>query len=272
MANKEFFSSLYTLLICQNHREKTELFETFYKNYRCYEKAHDSTVHLPAQPSYANTLKVVSPQEVPFRKNLHTSEGLACMLHSILHIEYSAIDLALDAAYRYRNMPDAFYDEWLEVADDEVRHFQMILEHLEALGFAYGDFEVHSGLFDAAYKAQTLHERMAVIPRFFEANGLDATPQILKKLEPIKHKPHISDIIQILHVILDEEVAHVKKGDRWFKYACDTGNIAYESYFEIIERYYPNAFPRQKHLNIDARKEAGFCCDELNRMSKKKVC
>jgi uncharacterized ferritin-like protein (DUF455 family) len=113
---------------------------------------------------------------------------------------------------------------------------------------------------------------MAVVPRYLEANGLDATPMILNKLQKLPKNAMLEKIIQALSIILDEEIDHVKKGDVWFNYACEKNEVSNEVYFEIIEKYYPQGFLRAKNLNTQARKEAGFSCSELNFMAKKSVC
>ncbi|HFQ62174.1 MAG TPA: ferritin-like domain-containing protein, partial [Epsilonproteobacteria bacterium] len=190
------------------------------------------------KPSYASRCVIVSPKELPVRKDFDTQEGLATLVHSIAHIEYSAIDLALDAVYRYPHMPMAYKIDWLEVAADEIRHFQMLNTLLEALGFSYGDFPVHSGLFDAAHKtAHNILDRMAIIPRYFEASGLDVSPQIIKKLDNKRKIPMVGKLIDMLHIIYEEEIDHVLKGDRWFKYLCEQENKSEDIYFEILERY-----------------------------------
>ena len=223
-------------------------------------------------PSYIKICQVVPPQKVPKRSNLTTRDGQINLLHAIAHIEYSAIDLALDAAYRFQGLPKKYYDDWLEVADDEIRHFLMLETLLKELDAEYGDIEVHNALFEASQRTQTLVERMAVVPRYLEANGLDATPMILTKLKKLPKNEMILKIIPTLEVILEEEIDHVKKGDVWFSYACNEKKLSTDIYFDIIDKYYPQGFLRPKNINTDARKEAGFSCKELNFMAKKEVC
>ncbi|WP_422664358.1 DUF455 family protein, partial [Sulfuricurvum kujiense] len=133
-------------------------------------------------PSYREHCTIIDPKEVPRRTKLNTSQGQVLLLHAIAHIEYSAIDLALDAVYRFRNCGEKFEMDWLVVADDEVRHFEMIESLLKELGGYYGEYPVHDALFEASMRTLDLYERMAVVPRYLEANGLDATPLILRKL------------------------------------------------------------------------------------------
>lgn len=270
----DFHAALYRIIVTQKPSEKIKAFRDFYEIYLRNEvtfEPHFEPV-LFERASFAGLCEVVAPQAVPRRKNPATREGQRVLLHAIAHIEYSAVDLALDHAYRFAAMPKAYYDDWLAVADDECRHFEMLEALLESLGSRYGALPVHDALFEAGRKTQTLLERMAVVPRYFEANGLDATPQILQKLETIRDDPVIGKIVQALGVILEEEVDHVAKGDRWFEYACTEAGKDKSVYFEIVDRYYPGGFPRRKFLNVAARRRAGFSCIELKNISYNAEC
>lgn len=270
----KFFKHLELILQEGIAKKKIAMFYDFYESYNKDDVEFESSYQQLyfEEPSYKDICTIIKPQDVPKRKNLTTKEGQINLLHAIAHIEYSAIDLALDGAYRFANMPKKYYDDWLEVADDEIRHFVMLEELLKELGSFYGDVAVHNALFEASQKTQTLVERMAVVPRYLEANGLDATPLILKKLKKLPKNEMCEQIIQSLEIILDEEIDHVKKGDIWFSFACKKENINTEIYFDIIKKYYPRGFLRPNDLNIEARKEAGFSCKELKVMAKKDVC
>ncbi|WP_434636459.1 ferritin-like domain-containing protein [Sulfurimonas sp. NW7] len=269
-----FYKELELILQTKSPKEKIRRFNDFYAHYKAGNAVFETEYKAKkfSEPSYSVTCKTVLPQDVPKRTNLTTKEGQVNLLHAIAHIEYSAIDLALDGAYRFTNMPKKYYDDWLEVADDEIRHFLLLEELLHELGSKYGDVEVHNALFEASQRTQTLLERMAVVPRYLEANGLDATPMILQKIQRMPKNTMLEKITHALHVILDEEVSHVKKGDVWFEYACEKEGVNKDVYFEIIDKYYPQGFLRPKNLNLEARKAAGFTCNELNIMAKKEVC
>jgi uncharacterized ferritin-like protein (DUF455 family) len=155
---------------------------------------------------------LVSPRDLR-KRGLGSREGRAAFLHAIAHIEFNAINLAWDAAYRFRDMPDEFYRDWVGVADDEARHFSLLSQRLRELGAAYGDFPAHNGLWDMAEKtAQSCLARMALVPRVLEARGLDVTPAMIVKLRAIGD-PGSADILDL---ILREEIAHVAAGSRWF--------------------------------------------------------
>lgn len=265
----ELYSTLESILIAPTPNEKIALFREFYQAYRECRIVRNTDVPgtVFSAPSYRSFCTVIDPKEVPRRTNLGTEKGQILLLHAIAHIEYSAIDLALDAVYRFRECGEAFEKDWLEVADDEVRHFEMIEGLLRELGSYYGEYPVHDALFEASMRTLDLVERMAVVPRYLEANGLDATPQILRKLGSHGADPMIQKIVAALHVILEEEIDHVRKGDRWFHEACRVAGVDPSVYFEIIERHYPQSFPRKIAINCEARRQAGFDTGELEKIS-----
>jgi uncharacterized ferritin-like protein (DUF455 family) len=216
------------------------------------------------RPSYASVCSIVPPRKLPQRKDFGTHEGLAVLVHAVTHIEFSAIDLALDAVYRFPKMPTEYKHDWLVVAEDEVRHYRMLHGLLERLGHRYGDWPVHAGLFEMSMKsAGDVLDRMAVIPRYFEAGGLDVNPQIARKLIPHMADPLVAELAEALKVIEAEEIDHVRKGDRWFRWLCEARGLDIgETFLAILDRYRLRSKQRP-HMNIAARKEAGFACDEL---------
>ena len=203
------------------------------------EVAQTFTPVLFEHPSYASMCTIVDPRKLPSRKDFDTPLGLATLAHANAHIEYSAIDLALDAVYRYPRMPSEYKIDWLEVALDEIRHFKMLEELLRELGYQYGYFPVHSGLFDVSrHTAGDILDRMAVIPRYYEASGLDVNPQIIKKLNNKRKNPLVKRLIDSLRIIYDEEIVHVQKGDKWFRYLCNERGVEVEpQYMAILEAY-----------------------------------
>lgn len=270
----KFFTQLEFILQENSPDKKIALFEDFYRLYKsdCIEFEDSYEALYFKIPSYNSICTIIKPQDVPKRKNLTSKDGQINLLHAIAHIEYSAIDLALDGAYRFFGMPKEYYSDWLEVASDEIRHFLMLEKLLQELDSFYGDVVVHNALFEASQNTQNLLERMAIVPRYLEANGLDATPMILKKLKKLPKNMMCNKIIQSLEIILHEEIEHVRKGDVWFEFACEKEGLDAEVYFDIIKKYYPRGFLRPNDLNIEARKKAGFSCKELKIMAQKEVC
>ncbi len=263
--NNNFFNQIIKSLRAKTPYEKFKIFHNVYENFLQNKLSFETinNIEIFKEPSYISFCTIVDQREVPQRKNLASNEGKAILLHAIAHIEYSAIDLALDACYRFQNMPKKFYMDWMEVALDEIRHFKMINEELEKLNIKYGDFPVHQGLFEASMKTLELIPRMALIPRYMEANGLDANAMMIEKLKKI---PNTQNIIDLLQIILDEEIEHVKKGDRWYKYGCSQKENFSCDYFKIVNSVYPNSFKTNKHINIEARKKAGFSDEEIKKL------
>lgn len=201
---------------------------------------------------------LVSPKELP-RRGLGTQEGHASLMHSIAHIEFNAVNLALDAIYRFQNMPYEYYRDWLGVAGEEAYHFQMIREHLNHLGYEYGDMPAHNGLWLTTY--ETDHDpmvRMALVPRTLEARGLDVTPPMIQKLRAIGDKRGV----EILKILLRDEIGHVEVGTRWFRYLCvEKGVNPFTEFQSIIENYFHGDL--RGPFNYEARTQAGFSEEEI---------
>jgi len=209
----------------------------------------------PAKP------ELVHPRELP-RRRLGSEEGRAALLHAVVHIEFNAINLAWDAVYRFRNMPPAFFDDWIGVAEDEARHFHLLVARLNDMGYAYGDFPAHNGLWDMARR--TAHDplvRMAMVPRVMEARGLDVTPGMRERFL----RGGDAATADALAVILREEVGHVAAGSRWFAYLCQTRGIDPETtYFELLDEYLHGEI--RCPLQRENRRKAGFSDTELDRL------
>ncbi len=265
-----FFKTLEKIITCDNIPQKFQLFNDFYKNIDKYNFISNEKPKFFEKPSYSSFCKIVPPSKVPRRRGFESNEKKAVFLHAIAHIEYSAIDLALDTCYRFRNLDKEFYLDWLEVADDEIRHFKLINSLLEKTGYKYGDFPVHNSLFEASQKTQDLLSRMAIIPRWYEANGLDANEKMIKKLK--NYNDEIAkESIEVLKIILKEEIPHVKKGDKWFKKECKRLHLEpIQTYFEIVDRFFKDW--KKKDLNVKARLKAGFSCKELKILNEKIEC
>lgn len=209
--------------------------------------------------------RLVAPAKLP-RRGLGTVEGRAALVHAIAHIEFNAINLGLDAAWRFTGMPPDFYRDWLRVAADETRHFRMLSDRLAELGFAYGDFDAHNGLWEAAVK--TSHDvlvRMALVPRVLEARGLDVTPGMIRRLTGAGDERTVA----ILEIILEEEVPHVAIGTRWFRHCCAERGEHPDALFPHLLETYMNGGPPGPY-NFPDRRRAGFAEPELDYLRNRK--
>jgi uncharacterized ferritin-like protein (DUF455 family) len=190
---------------------------------------------------------------------MRTPAGIAALVHAIAHIELNAIDLALDICWRFPGMPEAFYRDWLRIAQEEARHFTLLREHLLTLGFDYGDFDAHNALWEMAERTRyDLLARIALVPRTLEARGLDASPAVKRKLVGAGDKR----AGEILDVILHDEIGHVLAGNRWYRHLCaERGLDPIATYAELAELH---RAPRLRApFNLEARRAAGFDEAEL---------
>jgi uncharacterized ferritin-like protein (DUF455 family) len=211
----------------------------------------------PARPA------LVAPDRVPPRPT-HTREGRAALLHAVAHIEANAIRLALDAAWRFPGLPEAYYRDWLSVAADEARHFTLLAGHLATLGCAYGDCDAHDGLWSMVEK--TKHDataRMALVPRTLEARGLDATPPMQAKLA----RAGDARAVAILDVILADEIGHVAIGNRWYRFLCERDGLDPLAHYPVLAQRHGAPTPRPP-FNLGARTRAGFTADEIAQLTR----
>ena len=215
-------------------------------------------VTTPGRPALP---ELVDPRRLP-RRRLGSEAGRLSMIHAIAHIEFNAINLAVDAVYRYPEMPEGFHADWIDVAADEARHFELLRARLAEAGAAYGDFPAHDGLWDMALR--TRHDplaRMALVPRVMEARGLDVTPGIMRKFSGIGDDA----TVKVLELILREEIGHVEAGTRWFHHLCARRRLEPEAtYFSLLREYLHGEI--RCPLHHAARRDAGFSENELKRL------
>lgn len=212
-------------------------------------------IRMPGRPPRP---RLVHPRELP-RRGFGSDAGRAAFLHAVAHIEFNAIDLAWDAVYRFRGLPAAYYADWVGVAADEARHFDLLRARLRAFGHDYGDFDAHNGLWEMAEK--TAHDglaRMALVPRVLEARGLDVTPGMIAKLRQLGDDASAD----ILALILREEVAHVAAGSRWFRWHCARTGVDPVPRFRALLREFAGGVLHGP-FNHAARAAAGFDAAEL---------
>lgn len=256
-----FYDQLATCLAIAEHEQKCAAVESLWNSVVDVEISLDgAAVEVIADPGRPLKPELVHPGKVQ-RRRLGSETGRAVLVHAIAHIEFNAINLALDAAYRFRDFPADYYRDWLSVAWDEVRHFRLLSKRLNDMGFEYGDFPAHNGLWEMAVK--TAHDpmiRMALVPRVLEARGLDVTPGMMQRLTAAGDQQTVA----ILEVILAEEIRHVAIGTRWFHFCCKQRGLEPEATFkQLLAKYYGKL---RGPFNIPARLQAGFSQDELDAL------
>ncbi len=203
--------------------------------------------------------RLVPPKALP-RRGFGTQQARLSLLHAIAHIEFNAINLAWDAIYRFQDMPEDYYWDYLQVAQEETGHFSLLRTHLNRASYDYGDFDAHDGLWTMAENtAEDVLHRMAIIPGVLEARGLDVTPAMIKKFADTGE----TEIVETLETIYREEIGHVRTGIFWFRYICSQRGLEAESTFiQLIKQYQLDEF--RGGLNKAARIEAGFSQQQLD--------
>ena len=210
----------------------------------------------PAKP-------ILVPPKSIRKMSLLTLEGRAALLHAMAHIEFNAIDLALDIVWRFAGMPEQFYRDWVRIAQEEALHFTLLRDHLVSLGFDYGDFDAHNTLWDMAEKTKDdVLARVALVPRTLEARGLDASPAVRNKLISVGDMK----AGEILAIILKDEIGHVAAGNHWYRWLCTQRQLdPVTTYAGLVKHY--DAPRLQPPFNLEARRLAGFEEEELRQLT-----
>lgn len=215
-----------------------------------------STALPPDRPARPEKPELKDPREMPRRRNAGTLAHRIALLHAVAHIELNAIDLAWDLIARFAvsDLPHAFFDDWVAVADQEATHHALVSARLEALGSAYGDLPAHDGLWEAAQEtAHDLLARLAIVPLVLEARGLDVTPDMIEKLR----RQGDADSVAVLETIYREEIDHVAAGQRWFRFECARRGVEpIATYRDLVRRHFRGGL--KPPFNRVARDRAGF--------------
>lgn len=213
------------------------------------------------EPGRPDKPELVLPRNLP-RRRLGTIEGRAALIHAVCHIEFNAINLAWDAIYRFQDMPQEYYNNWLQVAYEEAKHFSLLHDYLIELGYKYGSFPAHNGLWELAVDTDyDVLVRMALVPRIMEARGLDVTPAMIKKFADLGDNRAVS----ILSIILDEELGHVAFGNKWYRYLCEQRSLDPLVTFEnLIAKHIKGQI--KPPFNTERRLASGFTQEELSML------
>ena len=215
-------------------------------------------IEIPGRPQKPD---LIDGKKVP-RRGFGRVEGRAALFHALAHIEFNAINLALDAIYRFQDMPKEYVLDWAKVASEEAYHFQLIADRLKDFNMNYGDLPAHNGLWDMAVRTDfDVMVRMALVPRVLEARGLDVAPKMIEKLKQLNDMPSAN----ILSIIYKDEIGHVKIGNHWYLYCCEQRQIDSKSTFVDLIKRYTHGFLRGP-FNYEARAEAGFTPFELQAL------
>ncbi len=248
-----------TVLITAAPEDKVQLTHRFATAWRRGDIPSVGQSAPPARPARPGRPELMMPRDVPRRRISRGLKGRCALLHALAHIELNAIDLAWDIIARFtgEDLPRAFYDDWLKVADEEAKHHALLASRLAELGGAYGDLPAHDGLWEAAEKtADDLLARLAIVPLVLEARGLDVTPVMIGKLTAVDD-PESAAVLQIIY---DDEIGHVAIGKRWFDWlAAARGLDPLQSWQDLVRRRFKGAL--KPPFNDTGRAAAGFSAD-----------
>ena len=217
----------------------------------------------PGQPVLP---ELVNPRHLK-RRSMSSAAGRIGFLHAFAHIEFNAINIALDAVYRFREMSDEYVSDWLLVASEEAKHFLLLDDCLTERGSFYGEHDAHRGLWDMVCKTRhdILH-RMALVPRVMEARGLDVTPSMINKF----NQANDLRAVEILEIIYRDEIGHVRIGNFWYQTLCDERKLDSTQTFSDLIDFYMDGKLRGP-FNYPARLEAGFEKSELESLEQKEL-
>ncbi len=212
-------------------------------------------VAMPERPAPVPGLELLPPGRMPKRGKGGSLRARIALWHALAHIEFVAIDLALDIVGRFGGvLGPAFVGDFLSVAADEAMHFALIERHLRALGSHYGALPAHDGLWEAAH--ETRHDalaRLAIVPMVLEARGLDVTPLMLERVRASGDAVGV----RILSRILSDEIRHVAYGVNHFCRLCENGGKVPEAAWgDLVARHFRGGL--KPPFNDSAREQAGL--------------
>lgn len=207
----------------------------------------------PARPARPPRPELKRAGDMPKRST--GPKGRLALVHALAHIELNAIDLAWDIIARFADgLPRAFCDDWVDVADEEARHYCDLARRLGEMGLAYGDLPAHDGLWEAAaITADDLLARLALIPMTLEARGLDTTPATCVKLRGNGDEATAA----VLDGVFRDEIKHLAIGVRWFEFECARRGLEpYRHYQKMLSERFTGVL--KPPFNMDARGAAGM--------------
>ncbi|MFN7453666.1 MAG: DUF455 family protein [Pseudobdellovibrionaceae bacterium] len=219
------------------------------------------TRQLPkAPPLPGRDITVLKPEFHPNKKGLSSTEGQARLLHDLASIELQAMELGLRTLRDFPEAPVFFREELAAITQSEGRHLELCLNGIEKLGYHWGDWPVHTLLWQATDSSDSLLDRILIVHRYLEGSGLDAGDTLLRRLDGVLESP----LHGITKVIFHEEVGHVEFGSRWYRLLCQEQGLDPELDFPQRMESIRHKIPKRiEPLALEARKKAGFSDSEL---------
>lgn len=243
------------VLLTRDPHDKRRAARSLARAWRRGEIAHSCDAAMPDRPAWPATPQLLAPAQMPRRRKGGSERGRIAMIHALAHIEFVAIDLAVDLVGRFGGgFPRAFVDDWLGVAADEAMHFALLDRRLRALGSHYGALPAHAGLWEAAEAtADDALARLAIVPMVLEARGLDVTPATVARFRSVGDESSA----RILDRIYADEIRHVSVGTRWFEWLCDERRVEPQATWQtLVKSRFRGSL--KAPFNDSARRNAGL--------------
>jgi uncharacterized ferritin-like protein (DUF455 family) len=205
-------------------------------------------------------VEVVPMHLLPPKIGLSQPRGQARLLHDLANIELQAMELAVRTLHEFPEAPVDFREELAEIALSESRHLELCLKGIDTLGSRWGEWQVHSALWNTVGEDDTLLSRILIVHRYLEGSGLDAGESILRRLAGVADKA-TRDVVK---TIVEEEVGHVLFGSRWYHRLAAIEKVDVEKDFALRMNEISRIAPRRERIARDVRTKAGFTDFELD--------
>ncbi len=255
MTSRSVAASIRAALLTAEPRAKVMAARAAARDWRLGRLDFAFDLAMPECPARPARPELLAPRHMPRRGKAQSPRGRIALYHALAHIEFTAIDLALDIVGRFGGeLGREFTGDFLSVAADEAMHFALLERRLRALGSHYGALPAHDGLWSAAHA--TSHDaaaRLAIVPMVLEARGLDVTPAMIGQLGEAGDEIGV----RLLKRILDDEIRHVRFGTKHFVALCERQGESPESCWKMqVERHFRGGL--RPPFNDSARASAGL--------------
>ena len=208
----------------------------------------------------ARDIEVVHVKQLPPKRGFTSKEGQARLLHDLASIELQAMELGLRTLIEFPDAPLKFREELTSVVRDEARHLDLCLRAMQSLGFKWGDWPCHVGLWHSTGSDDSFIDRIVIVHRYLEGSGLDASATLLRRLDGVR----ADEAHEVVKVISTDELPHVQFGSRWYREICiDSGldpDVDFKSRLPSLMHRIPR---RLEPLDKQLRNLAGFSDAEI---------
>ncbi len=205
-------------------------------------------------------VQILPIRDLPPKKGLASKEGQARLLHDLASIELQAMELCLRTLAEFPEAPQEFREQLAVVAREEGYHLSLCLKGLDDLGFPWGSWPIHIGLWQSVSREDSLLDRILIVHRYLEGSGLDASDTLLRRLLGVNAK----EALTAVQVICRDEVAHVRFGSHWYqKLIREQGGDPDRDFVTRLDRLFVRVPRRLEPIQKVIRQDAGFSDAEI---------